>query len=592
MPPDDSFDPSQLEHATFDVVRRGFDPAAVRSELKRAAEEIRQLRRLRDELTGRLAEFDDVSVDRLEAHRVAEALGAEATQVLEAAHDAATERAERAEREAQAVKDDAIAAADSSRVEADREHDEIIASAHVEAEQLAEDGRTQGREMVNEAQMVRERMLSDLARKRHTGRAQVEQLRAGRDRLLESLTVAQGDLDHAVNDLVESVPEARAAAERAGLRVAAEVVPTVERLEAEIEAARLVGHPLVDDNSGRGADDPSFITGEMEALTHVDAALGDEVEAVEDETVGEDNSPELFDIDAEDPEPEDKTEPEPEPEGEPEPEPEDEGEPEPEPEDEGEPEPEPEDEDGPEPDPDLEPEDEADAGDDVFARLRESRAAMVEDEPKSDPEPEPLDDTHAEVRNDAASATARALKRVLVDEQGTLLDGVRRSGADAIHEVVDDVDGHADPYESAALPVLQDLAVTMGASLSLELDVALSQIRVIALDPVRQRLLDAAERSDDEDELSDTVRALYRESRSRRIPEASAAAVIATEGSVTVAIADGSLRWIVDVDGPCGPECADNALAGPTPAGAPYPTGDIHPPAHAGCTCRLVPTAG
>ena len=30
--------------------------------------------------------------------------------------------------------------------------------------------------MVNEAQAVRERMLSDLARKRQTGRAQVEQL--------------------------------------------------------------------------------------------------------------------------------------------------------------------------------------------------------------------------------------------------------------------------------------------------------------------------------------------------------------------------------------------------------------------------------
>lgn len=584
MPPDDSLDVSQLEHATFDVVRRGFDPAPVRGELQRAAEEIRQLRRLRDELAGRLAEFDDVSVDRLEAHRVAEALGVEATQVLEAAHGAALERAERAEREAQAVRDEAIAAADASRIEADREREEIIATAEAEAEQLAEDGRARGREMVNEAQLVRERMLRDLARKRQTGRAQVEQLRAGRDRLLESLTVSQRDLDHAVNDLVESVPEARAAAERAGLRVAAEVVPTVERLEAEIEAARLVGHPLIDDNSGQGADEPSFITGEMEALTLVDAALGDEaeeVEEVEHEAGGDDNSPELFDIEAEEPAPE----PEPEPVDEPEPESELADEPEPEPVDEAEPEPEPTDE------PEPEPEDDADAYD-VFSRLRESRAAMVEEAPEPEPEPEPVDDTHAEARNDAVSATARALKRVLVDEQGTLLDGVRRSGADAIHEVVDDADGHADPYESAALPVLQDLAATMGASLSLELDVALSQIRVIALDPVRQRLLDVVERSDDEDELSDTIRALYRESRSRRVPEASAAAVIATEGSVVVAGTEDSLRWIVEVDGPCGPECADNALAGPTPAGAAYPTGDIHPPAHAGCTCRLVPAVG
>ena len=80
--------------------------------------------------------------------------------------------------------------------------------------------------MVNEAQAVRERMLSDLARKRQTGRAQVEQLRAGRDRMLESLTIAQQSLDAAVKDLVDSVPEARAAAERAGLRIATQQLRT------------------------------------------------------------------------------------------------------------------------------------------------------------------------------------------------------------------------------------------------------------------------------------------------------------------------------------------------------------------------------
>ena len=60
------------------------------------------------------------------------------------------------------------------------------------------------------------------------------------------MTIAQQSLDAAVKDLVDSVPEARAAAERAGLRIANEPTPTVETMEAEIEAARLVGHPLVD----------------------------------------------------------------------------------------------------------------------------------------------------------------------------------------------------------------------------------------------------------------------------------------------------------------------------------------------------------
>ena len=56
------------------------------------------------------------------------------------------------------------------------------------------------------------------------------------------------------------------------------------------------------------------------------------------------------------------------------------------------------------------------------------------------------------------------------------------------------------------------------------------QLRSVALDPVRSRLLEVAEHTDDADELSDTVRGLYRESRSRRLPMAAAAAVSAVIG--------------------------------------------------------------
>ena len=116
--------------------------------------------------------------------------------------------AERAEREAEAIRAEALAAADTTRAEAIAAREETLATAERDAEEVAEEGRQRGRDMVNEAQAVRERMLSDLARKRQTGRAQVEQLRAGRDRLLESLTIAQQSLDAAMKDLVDSVPEA------------------------------------------------------------------------------------------------------------------------------------------------------------------------------------------------------------------------------------------------------------------------------------------------------------------------------------------------------------------------------------------------
>ena len=88
-----SLDPSELDQASFELVRRGFDPLPVQRTLQRAAAVIRELRRERDVLAARVAEVEAVLSEPLEAHRVAEALGAEATQVLEAAHAAAAERA-------------------------------------------------------------------------------------------------------------------------------------------------------------------------------------------------------------------------------------------------------------------------------------------------------------------------------------------------------------------------------------------------------------------------------------------------------------------------------------------------------------------
>ena len=506
-----SLDPSELDQASFELVRRGFDPLPVQRTLQRAAAVIRELRRERDVLAARVAEVEAVLSEPLEAHRVAEALGAEATQVLEAAHAAASERAERAEREAEAIRAEALAAADTTRAEAIAAREETLAAAERDAEEVAEDGRQRGRDMVNEAQAVRERMLSDLARKRQTGRAQVEQLRAGRDRLLESLTIAQQSFDAAVKDLVDSVPEARAAAERAGLRIANEPTPTVEIMEAEIEAARLVGHPLLDGIAAPGSagdldeePDPAFVTAEMEALTHVDEALepSNEAESAAGEGADADDD-EGVDDEHEDPSgPDDPplagaTESE-----------------------------------SSKPDAD-EPEATGDAVDDLFARLRGDRNDDPETESESEAEDEQeavaSTDSNQALRARAESVATRALKKVLVEEQSTLLDGVRRGGSDAIAVVVADADAHAAPYESAIDAAFDEIIEAVGGDASTR-QAGYEQLRSVALDPVRSRLLEVAEHTDDADELSDTVRGLYRESRSRRLPMAAAAAVSAVIG--------------------------------------------------------------
>lgn len=510
-----SLDPSELDQASFELVRRGFDPLPVQRTLQHAAAVIRELRRERDVLAARVAEVEAVLSEPLEAHRVAEALGAEATQVLEAAHAAAAERAERAEREAEAIRAEALAAADTTRAEAIADREETLAAAERDAEEVAEDGRQRGREMVNEAQAVRERMLSDLARKRQTGRAQVEQLRAGRDRLLESLTIAQQSLDAAVKDLVDSVPEARAEAERAGLRIANELTPTVETMEAEIEAARLVGHPLVDGIAAPGSagdlddePDPAFVTAEMEALTHVDEALEPSTEAESAAGEGADaDDDERADDEHDDPSGPDA--------------------------------PPPAESESSETEAD-ESESTGDAVDDLFARLRGDR----NDDPEAESEEAPLLDAESELepeaekkavastdpnqalRARAESVATRALKKVLVEEQSTLLDGVRRSGSGAIAVVVADADAHAAPYESAIDAAFDEIIEAVGGGAGTR-QAGYEQLRSVALDPVRSRLLEVAEHTDDADELSDTVRGLYRESRSRRLPMAAAAAVSA-----------------------------------------------------------------
>jgi len=561
---------------------------AVKSRLRRAAKAIRDLQAEIDLLRSAPPKSDRGDDDQLEPHRVAEALGAEATRVLESAHQAARDRAERADREAAAVRDEAIAAAELARTSARAEAEEILERARRDAETIVDDGRSHGRHMVAEAQTVRERMLGDLSRKRQTARAQVEQLRAARDRLLESLAVVQQSLDTSMADLVASVPEARAAAERAGMRIKDEPVPTPEHMEAELEAARLVGHPLVQDIVDPGPE-PTFDTGEVESLAQLDTLDG-----------RGDKHLDLFDAD-------DHEQPEPEPEVVVEPEPEPEPEPAPDPEAAAVSEEAVEPDVVTEPERGVEPEPEnGDGVDHIFAQLRSSEPDNVaEPEPANDgvakPEPEVVVEPEPEraspvdvSRQRCLSDAARALKKIVVDEQGALLDAIRRTGIEALREMADDPESHAAAYDEVVVPVLNAYVAAADVSEPVDLTAALHQTHVIALEPVRHRLADFVKRSDEGDppdagEMTDAVRALYRESRSRRVPEAVAAAVVAVDAAIVIASAPAKVRWVVDPEGPCGPDCADNALAGDMETGLPFPTGDIHPPARLACTCRLVP---
>jgi hypothetical protein len=122
--------------------------------------------------------------------------------------------------------------------------EQLAAQPRSETEQEIEQAKREGRELVLEAQVVRRRILEDLIRRRRSLRRQIEQLRAGRERLLEAYELIGHTVEEATQELGAALPEARAAAERAGRHVEPE--ETVEALEGEIEAARLAGLPIVE----------------------------------------------------------------------------------------------------------------------------------------------------------------------------------------------------------------------------------------------------------------------------------------------------------------------------------------------------------
>lgn len=546
--PGHGLDPEAVEEIDFAKVRRGYEPDSVRARLREAAEEIRRLNALVGSLSDRVSELEATPPEKLESRRVAEALGDEATRVLQSATDAAQVQIERAE----------------------AEHARIVGEAEAAAAAIAEEGRERGRNMVVEAQAFRERILVDLARRRHEHRVEVEQLRVTRDRLLEALGIFRQGLDGWIEELAQAEPRAAAAAEQAGLRVAAQPESTVAELEAEISAARPAGAtpdggpgeeaPAGDDDAAAGAAAGADATLEQEGEAADAGESGAPEELDEPEAVGEyvdlegltiEPSPasaaagvRLYDVEAEtdvgfdagaDPQeaqaseaPDDaaaaseETEPAAEP--------------------------------------------PADAGA-IFARLRSitsqpvgepepwsAESGVTEDGPASPAgapeavdgfadEPDELADEYADELDDrsetatvpadpddlvgaaravAVGGIARRLKRLVVDEQGDLLDAVRRNGVRAVRSTITSDTG---AYTRAARVPMQDFASDIDVSIDdVDLEAAGRAILSALVEPVRERLGELIEGTDDPDELTTAVRAIYRESRSRRADTAAEAA--------------------------------------------------------------------
>ncbi len=462
-----------------------------------------------------------------------------------------------------------------------------------------EAARTQGRQMVAEAQAVRERVLRDLAVRRKKARQQVERLNAGRERLMQAYDVVRRTVEEATDELNTSLSDARLAADAAGRRIDEEPEPTVEQLDEEIVTGVLVDLPIAE-LPGTELDDglsPAPSSGEVPA-----------VESASETALAAD-------------------EPEPDPEPEPEPEvkllqPEAPGP-------------------GPEliepaPRPDAavsadedDPDGESPASvQDLFDRLRAEQTGSADDGATVEVEVlevevVEVDATEAEVlaapdaiaapeavaadtpftTRDAAlealdKELGRRLKRALADEQNEVLDRLRRAKPKGVEDLLPAPDDHAGRWADVASPALIDAAaagaMVSGGSAGSIADLADELARSLTA-PLRDRVDRSFAASDGNlDEVAERVRALYREWKGQRLTDSSrhGTAAAYARGVYDGLDADADLRWRLDPQGgPC-PDCDDNVLAGTVAKGAEFPTGHQCAPAHPGCRCLVLPAEG
>jgi cell division septum initiation protein DivIVA len=692
-------DAHSIPRRTFTVARRGFEQHEVRAYLQQIAELVARLQRHEIELEERVgrAETRAELAEKLDEHRLVEIVGEETARVLETARSAAQEIRTKAEESAARVlsagheeinalraqvesemaalretteRDAAQLRADAEKImevrsgEAELEAQRILAGVNAEADRAREQAkldverilsegqakveaaRDDARRLVAEAEVMRERVLRDLARRRRTARKQVERLNAGRERLLSAFELVRGAADSAVDELTSSLPDARIAADAAARAIDAEVEETLEQLEAELAALNvtvdLTTVPTIDvrDDSTGGGDD----SGEHDVLAQAepprpvvriddlapDPVAADPVEAqVEaspapvgaDEAAGavpaapaprsrardqggerRSSSLRLFrrrseaiasgdggDAELVEVEPPDEveevrvigtaatiTEEKPAADG----------------------------------------ADRADGSDgaanrvdDAFARLRAEHAApaaTAEAAPEADastpeaeqpitPEAEALAERDA-VLEPIERDLGKRLKRALADEQNEVLDRIRRDKPKSVNDLVPAVEAHARVYADAASTGLSDAAnagaSAVGSATADGITVLADELGRALAEPLRARIERSLDEADgDADDLSERLRALYREWKGQRITDAVRHYTVAAyaRGVFDAAPEGCSLRWIVDTGGePC-PDADDNNLAGPVLKGSPFPTGDIVPPAHPGCRCLALP---
>ena len=603
-------DPDRILDKTFATVKKGVDPVEVQRYLLQVSNQLKNSQTRASELERQLEQARRQSADHdpIDPSNLTKLLGEETTRVLDAAQSAAAEIRAKAEenvarllREAREesvrLREDAETLVARRTQEAEqataqiREYAETQrANAEAEAAAIIEASKQQGREMVQEAKEVRQRMLDDLANRRQALRQQIEQLQAGRDRLSAAYDIVRETLAVATEELHVALPEGRLSAEVASLQ---SVDSDLEATITPIVTAEELDEPTIDvfpASQARNVETPAEARPSAPKLTVVPPVEEAVVEEIVEAAAVVEDAPES---------PTETT---------------------------------------------VVPEDPREGrhsssvrvvrtssgkAADVFARLRqegEDEVATSGDVPEviADTEPEIIEEVVELVipeateviapdqvfiaARDAAvssieSSLARRIKRELSDEQNELLSTLRsiKGNLTAI-AFLPTPESQLERYEDIALPALAD-ATEAGAAIApvKGRSSARASVGDLAADlasaivgPLRDRLERAvSESAGDRDDLAQRIRSTFREWKGQRVDDAVTFAVLAAanRGVLDRLPKNSKVRWVVAVgDGPS-PDCEDNALGGPIDRGESFPTGHKVPPLHPGCHCAVLPVS-
>jgi hypothetical protein len=249
--------------------------------------------------------------------------------------------------------------------------------------------------------------------------------------------------------------------------------------------------------------------------------------------------------------------------------------------------------------------------DDLFARLKQTSTAEVARTTKPKVVVPKVDqgvfDHRDEVLEPILVLITRKMKRVLADEENSILTYLQgKKSVVALEKVLPVGDEHLQMYVealaedviSSAMAGAQSLSKSLKADLrkrvtrSAVMQVVSRTIDESTIRPLREKIQRAVEQSNgDKDEMSNLIRSVYREMKMQRVEQqvSDIARMAYSRGAYLVLDQGTKVCWMVDPNGPSCADAEDNSLAGSTGLGSEFPTGHIHPTAHAGCRCLIAP---